>query len=233
MSQADDKISGLYHEADEAVPSKTLDDTILSASRKAVEKPANAGPFSAGWPVAVSVAAVIVIAVILVPVLRQEESLQKTEQTSVQKNISSEPADDDAFQFDSADETHNGVMSPPSPLTERSMRPEPGTPAAKQATPGLGTAATHDMDAAVTRNLSRAAERENRVADTPTDETWSRMEAADSAPFAVLTPEMWEVRINRMIEDGELEKAKAELNKLEAHFPNHRISQALSEKLRP
>ena len=85
MSQADDKISGLYHEADEAVPSKTLDDTILSASRKAVEKPANAGPFSAGWPVAVSVAAVIVIAVILVPVLRQEESLQKTEQTSVQK----------------------------------------------------------------------------------------------------------------------------------------------------
>ena len=37
MSQADDKISGLYHEADEAVPSKTLDDTILSASRKPVK----------------------------------------------------------------------------------------------------------------------------------------------------------------------------------------------------
>jgi hypothetical protein len=232
MSQADDKISKLYHEADEAVPSKALDDTILSASREAVEKPANAGPFSASWPAAVSVAAIIVIAVILVPVLKQEESLQKTEQTSTQKSLSSEPADDHAFQFYSAGETRNRVMSPPSSLTEPS-RTEAGTLAAKQATPGLGTAATDDTDAAVTRKLSRAAEMENPVADTTTNETHSRMEAADSAPFAVLTPEMWQVRINRMIEDGELEKAKAELNKLEAHFPNHRISPALSEKLRP
>ena len=60
----------------------------------------------------------------------------------------------------------------------------------------------------------------------------SRMEAADSAPFAVLTPEMWEVKITQLIDDGKIEKARAELDKMKAHFPAYDIDRAIVEKLR-
>jgi hypothetical protein len=59
------------------------------------------------------------------------------------------------------------------------------------------------------------------------------MRAADSAPFAVLTPEMWEVRIERLIEQGEYEKARVEINQLKQRFPDYKIRQSLLDKLRP
>ena len=77
MSNDDEHISSLYHQADKPEPSAELDDAILGASRKAIEKPAKArGPFTGGWPAAASIAAVIVITVILVPVLKRQEPVQ-------------------------------------------------------------------------------------------------------------------------------------------------------------
>ena len=58
------------------------------------------------------------------------------------------------------------------------------------------------------------------------------MEAADSAPFAVLTPEMWEVRITHLIDDGKIELARKELDNLKEHFPGYAIDRTLVEKLK-
>jgi hypothetical protein len=55
--------------------------------------------------------------------------------------------------------------------------------------------------------------------------------AADSAPFAILTPEMWQARINKLLEQGEAEKASAELIKLEETYPEFDIDETLSERL--
>ena len=57
------------------------------------------------------------------------------------------------------------------------------------------------------------------------------MEAADSAPFAIHTPEMWEVKISRLIEEGKLQDASAEIEKLKQHYPEYQISSNLLEKL--
>ena len=55
--------------------------------------------------------------------------------------------------------------------------------------------------------------------------------AADSAPFAILTPEMWQTRIEKLLEQGETEKAAAELVKLEEAYPDFDIDKTLLERL--
>ena len=76
----DDDVSALYHKADGALPPASLDESILATAQRAVEhgrvthKPARA-PFSGHWPVAVSAAAVFIIAVILAPSLEKQAPL--------------------------------------------------------------------------------------------------------------------------------------------------------------
>ena len=90
MTTDEEKISRLYKQDNGAGPSAHLDHIILSAARDAVEddaaqdrqqanKPVTSrsplvnSPFSGGWRVSASIAAVLVITVILVPLLQQEE----------------------------------------------------------------------------------------------------------------------------------------------------------------
>jgi hypothetical protein len=55
--------------------------------------------------------------------------------------------------------------------------------------------------------------------------------AADSAPFAILTPEMWQTRIEKLLEQGETEKASSEMIKLEEAYPDFDIDKTLLERL--
>ena len=90
MTTDDEKISRLYKQGKEPGPSADLDNIILSAAREAVQddaaqdrqqanksatvrSPLVNSPFSGGWRVSASIAAVLVIPVILVPLLQQEE----------------------------------------------------------------------------------------------------------------------------------------------------------------
>jgi len=80
----DKKISSLYQQGKEQGPPAHLDSAILGAAQDAVQdavqdsrqakKPATAGsPFPSGWRAPASIAAVLIITVILVPLLQQEE----------------------------------------------------------------------------------------------------------------------------------------------------------------
>ena len=85
MTTDEDKISSLYqqaknHDAKESGPPAHLDKAILKAAHEAVEhvSPVDElsvvkGPFSGGWRATVSIAAVLIITVILVPLIEQEE----------------------------------------------------------------------------------------------------------------------------------------------------------------
>jgi hypothetical protein len=121
----------------------------------------------------------------------------------------------------------------PSPASEPDMGLQQDTLAEEQAMPASSTALIPFARTSGPGKSSDAAELEPKLGADIDEKVYSRMEAADSAPFAALTPEMWEIRITRLIEGGELEQAKAELVKLEQHFPNYQIEQALLEKLKP
>ena len=64
-----------------------------------------------------------------------------------------------------------------------------------------------------------------------TDTTDSSIKAADSAPFAIYTAEMWEQKISQLIAEGNIEGAKTEIKALKQHYPQHQINPALLEKI--
>ena len=73
MKQDDDRIKDLYRQSATEQPPAHLDEAILAASRKAVSaKPRSATPFSGRWQLPVSMAAVLIVTVLLVPLLQEE-----------------------------------------------------------------------------------------------------------------------------------------------------------------
>ena len=55
--------------------------------------------------------------------------------------------------------------------------------------------------------------------------------AADSAPFAILTPEMWQAKIVQLLEQNEVQQAAAELKMLRENHPHFDIDKTLLERL--
>ena len=59
----------------------------------------------------------------------------------------------------------------------------------------------------------------------------SQKTAADSAPFAILTPEMWQVKIMQLLDQNEAQEAIVELKKLRENYPDFEIDKTLLERL--
>lgn len=78
MTADEEKISSLYQQSKNEAPNETppaqLDSAILKAAHQAVDKKSSKvkSPFSGGWPATASIAAVLIITVILVPLIKQE-----------------------------------------------------------------------------------------------------------------------------------------------------------------
>lgn len=96
MSIDEEKISSLYqqnknqetNEAPDEMPSAQLDSDILKAAHQAVDKKPSSvkSPFSGGWPAVTSIAAVLIITVILVPLIKQE-AVSPTTESIVEKKL--------------------------------------------------------------------------------------------------------------------------------------------------
>jgi len=233
MHSDDEKISSLYQQADAPAPSKGLDDAILAASRDAVDRPAAArGPFSGAWPAAASIAAVIVITIILVPILKQQEPQQALTQTTREKTSTPELTDEAVPNAYSPAEMKKKTLGDPLPASEPAMLLEESHFADDQAMPVPTGASSRALRVPAAGVASPAAQEEMRLESDSVDKERSRIQAADSAPFAILTPEMWEVKVSRLIEEGNMAEAKAETEKLNKRYPEHQINPSLLEKLK-
>lgn len=231
MSTDDEKISSLYHQADQPGPSKMLDDAILTASQDAVNKPATTrGPFSGSWPAAVSIAAVIVITIILVPILKQEEPQQELMQTARDESKLPELTGEPELNAYRATETKKKTMGTPAPASEPAMLLEEDLFVDDLAVPAASAISSRAARAPAMGETSFTEKKEQLESDISATER-SSMQAADSAPFAIHTPEMWEVKISRLIEQGDLKAAKAEIEKLNKQYPKYQINRSLLEKL--
>ena len=232
MNTDDEKISSLYHEAGSPAPSKRLDDTILTASREAVDTPAaTRGPFSGRWPAAVTIAAVIVITIILVPVLQQQEPHPALTQAASEKSRSLVAPGETELNAYRPSEVKKKSVDAPSPASAPAMLLEDSDYSESRAMPARSGASSSATTSPATDAASPLAKEEVHVESDSFDLGRSRMQAADSAPFAILTPEMWQVKISRLITEGKIDEAQAEIEKLEMHYPEHIIDPNLLEKL--
>lgn len=73
VKPGDQRISALYRQGRDVEPPAAVDERILAASCRAVgTRPRALGPFSSRWPIPVSVAAVLLIAIAVVPLMTRE-----------------------------------------------------------------------------------------------------------------------------------------------------------------
>ena len=226
MSTDADNISGMYHEADQPVPGRPLDDAILAAARDAVENPANGrAPFAGRWPAIASAAAVIVVTIILVPLLKQETPQQSPPPAAEPASL---PAVPSAGSADRTDDARRKTTQAARPVSATGLLPEKELPVDDRAELAAGT---EPADAA---GLPGAVEStyapEGLISRDRAAAPSSAMHAADSAPFAVYTPEMWEAKISQLIAEGRLDQARAELDEFRQHYPDYPISPSLTEQ---
>jgi hypothetical protein len=222
---SDGALSALYHKADNVVPSAALDATILAAATQAVEnKPVDRGssraPFSGRWPVAASAAAVIVIAILVLPLLERHVPQTEDTQPSAMDDLFDSAKDADARKAarERLPASNPGRLYAPEPALQlRSAMEQPVMDEEKAFTSGGSSAAVSAPSAKT---------------ESPTPRSQARLNAASGAPLAIFTPEMWLVKIQQLIDSGKIREAADELDRFRQAHPDYELDQNLLERLK-
>jgi len=163
---------------------------------------------------------------------QEQEQEQALTQTSREKTSTRELTDEAATNAYSSAEMKKKTPGAPLPASEPAMLPEESHFADDQAMPVPSGASSRALRIPAAGVASPAAQEEMRLESDSDDKERSRMQAADSAPFAILTPEMWEVKVSRLIEEGNIAEAKVEIEKLNKRYPEYQINPSLLEQLK-
>lgn len=255
MTTDEDKISSLYQQKKNEGPPAQLDSAILKAAHQAVDKPnAAKSPFSGGWPAAASIAAVLIITVILVPLIKQEavspstKSIveKKLETLNEQDAIGRNNAEDMNIKMQREATIKAKKQSLAKEQTRRLAQPLPSREKSSEITQDQAFAFEEAMAPMATKSISPL--RSEKMATTITgennlndDETRTEAElqqqsspmlAADETPAITLTPKLWLKKIQQLIEQGNLNLAQEELDKFKKQYPDEEIDPSILNSLK-
>jgi hypothetical protein len=249
MTDEDKKISSIYQEASSTEPPAHLDNSILAASRDAVERgPRAKSPFSGGWPVPASIAAVVIIAVIIVPVIMHEgahkermpaATIADTHKKSAADNEMKAPGKLKVQGFNRPEKSKAPpvrLMQSPSsfdqPKNDLLMEEQVEAEAPAEARPAFST---YEMD-----SLSSGAEagRMNKQTE-PADAMREKKAIATQGLMKresekrIRSAENWLIYIHKLVAANKIEIAKSELKEFKTFYPDHAIDPDLIYLLEP
>jgi hypothetical protein len=255
MSTDEEKISRLYQQGtkknNHEAPSAQLDSAILKAAHQAIEKPSTArSPFSGGWPAATSIAAVLIITVILVPLIKQEsppaitEMADETQELMLEQDdigrLDAEITEIKAKKRTSAKMQERRVTkAPPEAPPEAPLKAplkalrydqpfaEEETIAPMRAIPALPSAQqAKPVSAAAGKATIQPYKQKSELKSEPQQLNRHGL-AADNTSSATLTPEMWLKKIQQLIDQNELDLALEELDRFRTHYPDEEIEASI------
>jgi hypothetical protein len=122
-------------------------------------------------------------------------------------------------------------MNAPSPASAPALQLQVNDLAVDQAMPARSSTPPPAATAPAAGSASSLETEETQLEPETSAIESSIMQAADSAPFAILTPEMWQVKITRLITEGKTDDARTETEKFKKHYPEYIIDPTLLEKL--
>jgi hypothetical protein len=234
MTTEDKKISDLYRQASAVEPPDHLDDAILAASRRGVkQQPRAKSPFSGGWPVPVAMAAVVIVAVVVVPLVTQEA---KQDRPVPERAISDLPAAAPAMAPKKKQASSSLLMKSPQEFKQPAIMDEqlmeerflPEAPAAS-APPSL----LYEMDSSDSETVMGRSLKQNRPAAARMERTVPAAQDLKKKERAkdFRKPEDWLAHINELIAAEDIEKATIELKAFKQSYPDHPIDLQLQELL--
>lgn len=272
MTTDEDKISNLYQQGKDQAgkdqgdkdqgPPAHLDKAILKAAHEAVEhvSPVDElsivkGPFSGGWRATVSIAAVLIITVILVPLIEQEE--QEPEFNDRVNGHVDESQATLAFKDEIAElelkqlrkeKTKKRVMqdtakAPPegvaqlnkfqtfseSDSAEEQAVARQNIAAMRSASPAPAT-----VETSMTTDASDSPQQEAK-----TELTYQKKQLSQPKVMAFkdpmteeLSPEQWLKNIRQLIEKGDIKTARKELADFRLRYPDEEIEQSILDAIK-
>ena len=250
----DAKLAALYRTVAREEPPPALDDAIRAAARRAVaSRPQRVStPFIRSWRIPLSIAAVMVLTVSLVTVMREEAPEMVLSPGGL-------PGEADQTRAGPAADTGESATAVPKtllPHVERSdsvgLRPPAQTGSSgiglrdNRVAPGPAAESRKDMAAAGHRqtdvqSMSAPARRAQPEAFPGADGARdNKVEAPSASPAgssmaeatqsrAELAPEKWLERIEELRRQGRFEEARTSLAEFRKRFPNHELPASFKE----
>ena len=249
MTAEDKKISSIYQEASPTEPPAHLDNAIISASRDAVKhKPRAKSPFSGGWPVPASMAAVVIVAIIIVPVIMHEDAHEEHMPAATIVDTPKKSAADYEIKargklkeqgFNRPEKPKAPparLMQSPSsfdqPKNDLLMEEQVETEAPAEAMPEFST---YEMDSL---SSDTEAGRMNKQTE-PADAMRERKAIATQGLMKrenekrIRSAENWLIYIHKLVAANKIEIAKSELKEFKTFYPDHAIDPDLIYLLEP
>jgi hypothetical protein len=256
-TERDSRLAALYRAAARDEPQPALDAAIRAAARREVgARPRPAGsPFSRSWRVPLSIAAVVLLSVSLVTLIREEAPPEISQPPRADAPLPlPEAATYPRKESVAADRT--GAGEPPTPLAKRaSPKAFPGAPVMRDnKVIAPADKPRQSAKAEVRRDVAgAAAEAKARLrseaasADSAVRESSrARVQAApapalQSAPLVAgairsyvnLPPEKWLEQIEELRKQGRLEEAKTSLAHFKQRYPDYPLPASLKDGVKP
>ncbi|MBE9559355.1 MAG: hypothetical protein IMF15_01135 [Proteobacteria bacterium] len=254
MTTDEDKISSIYQQGKEQGPPAHLDAAILRAAHEAVEQAPPTdhphvvkSPFSGGWRATVSIAAVLIITVILVPLMEQEEPLpivfdeleQIQKQSQQQESVAHENAllrkekakkrvllnAPKAQSVKPTEVNHNGSLVEDDSVMDQAIVEESLAP----------MRSVLPAPASVAAGSSKPQQEEVKSEVVGRQKIQLMMDEyspEDTEDIDSLPPQQWLDNIRQLIEKGEMEAAQKELDAFRLRYPDKKIDPAILDKIK-
>ena len=270
MTADEEKISSLYQQGKDQQPPAHLDSVILKKAREAVAVSSKDGsataspatvnsPFSGGWPAITSIAAVLIITVILVPLINKETpppeishfandtQERMPEQDSFSTMNSAKDNREEKLQVkkrSQADapvllrEEHQLLQSPQeamSPNVLNAGKAEQITGEESMTTMGATIKAPVAARSAKPASATMKSTIMNNDEDKLEVETMPRFSSGiltDKDLPEIMTASEWLIKIRQLIDQGELNLAKQELGEFKMYYPDEEIDPLLVNQLK-
>ncbi|HHJ15101.1 MAG TPA: hypothetical protein ENJ80_00195 [Gammaproteobacteria bacterium] len=231
MKPEDDRIRELYRQARDEAPPAHLDHAILETARKATARRARAvSPFSGRWQVPAALAAVLVVAVLLVPLLEHEPVDSELQVPAPVVLEEPRPAAAPPPERRIPDKTEEeappaaqGLMDKRMP--EKLMAPEQAVRQERM----LRLIAPLAKPKAVARSKKRAADSRAEKHTDPGGNAAVGNLMSGLRGDTVEPPQQWLETISALLEAGEEARAGEELQAFLVQYPDYRLPPALLE----
>lgn len=278
MTTDEEKISSLYQQGKDQVPPAHLDSAILNAAHDAVDgfannKPAKdpsasgrsaavKSPFSGGWPAITSIAAVLIITVILVPLIDKETPPPASSRFADETEATISEADafsrvnryeDDIEEKQKAKkhskaeapalllQEHERLQAPQDSMSADVLNADKVLPAEKSSAeaPMTTMRATIKTQVPATSIMPESASKtstvmqdENSALEAETMQQTSGRLMAEQESTVILTAAEWLKKISQFIDHGDLDLAKQEFEKFKIHYPDEEVDPLILNQLK-
>lgn len=272
MTIDEEKLSGIYQQGKGQGAPARMDDAILAASREALEQGASTdisdnvrplkkyatvkSPFSGGWPAMASIAAVLVVTVILVPLLDQEappvatdmvddvhellssrddnddkEHVSKKKQAPLSETLNRRQPQDEGSQ-QQIPQLNQYQLSPVERSDSESLAVEEAPSAVRSMPVSPSLTTTEPMPSAVGSETREQELKSDKISGKPGDSTSAAKVTPSASLEDIPSAERWLEKIQRLLAEHDYQAAQIELDAFKKHYPDEVIEPSILKQIK-